>query len=177
MVGSLRLVVARHDEDLSWLRKVDKRWHPTIVTKGQQVPNTGREASSYLWAMEKYREDDGWLCFVQGEPFEHYPELLTVLNDAVAYPPQFVPLGKLMLSSDGDGGPNDSDLPVAEFFESMIGTWPGSVNFAPGAQFIVPAWILRGKTVDEIRAARELCDGVEGGAHAMERLWWAWLVY
>jgi hypothetical protein len=180
VAGSLRLVVARHDEDLGWLDRVDRRWHRSVITKGQQVPNTGREASSWLYAMENVcREDDGWVCFVQGDPFDHYPELLTVLNKAAGYPSQFVPLGTEMLSSDGTGGPHDSNLEVADWFEAMIAPWPGSINFAPGGQFLAPAWILRGRTLDEIRAARALVDEApeDVGAHTMERLWWAWLVF
>lgn len=177
MTGSLRLVVARYQESLDWVQRVDKKWHRSIVTKGVQVPNTGREASSYLWAMEEFYEDDGWICFVQGAPFHHYPALYTILNKTPQYPLQYVPLGKGFVKSDEDGGPHDQGLPVKEWWEAMIGEWPGAATFAPGAQFIVPAAYIRARTLDEIRALRELCDTTEYGAHTMERLWQPWIVW
>jgi hypothetical protein len=180
--GLLRLVVARYDEDLSWLNRIDPLWHRTIVTKGQQLPNTGREASSYLWAMENVTyEDDGWVCFVQGNPFDHYDGLFEALNDPLEYPLQFLPLARGYAQTDATGKPHDHDVPVREFFEKFVGPWPttddGAIGFAPGAQFIVPAAYLRGHTKDELRELRAAVDEHEAGAHAMERIWEAWMKF
>lgn len=166
-----------YEEDLSWLHAVNKKWHRSIVTKGQQVPNTGREASSYLWAMEQYRDDDGWLCFVQGDPFDHYPQLLTLLNKVEEYPKQFVPLGNCFVATDGNGLPHHGGLPVKEWFEALIAPWPGDEKgllFAPGAQFLLHGSMLREKSVDDYRAVREKVDNDPAGAWVMERLWWPW---
>ena len=166
-----RLVVARHKEDLGWTQKVDrKKWHLSVVTKGQQVPNEGREASSFLWAMEQFYEDDGWICFVQGDPFDHYPALLKVLNEGIM-PLQFTPLGKEFLASDENGGPHDADLPVKEWFEEYCGKWPGPIRFAPGGQFVTPAAWIRSRTKDELRELRERVNASPIGAWTLERLW------
>lgn len=180
--GLLRLVVARHTEDLSWLDKVDPVWHRTIITKGQQVPNTGREASSYLWAMENIcYEDDGWVCFLQGNPFGHFDGLFEALNKPMQYELQMTPLARGFVPTDAHGAPHDADLPVREFFERFIGPWPtaddGQLMFGPGAQFIVPAAYIRGHTRDEIREIREAVDEHPEGAWAMERIWHPWLVF
>ena len=180
--GLLRLIVARFDEDLSWLRKVDPAWHVNVVTKGIDVPNTGREASSYLWAMENIcYEDDGWVCFVQGNPFEHFDDVLAALNDPPQYPLQFVPLVHRYEMTNASGAPHDADLPVREFFERFIGPWPttddGTIAFGPGAQFVVPAAYIRGHTKDEIRELRKAIDEHPEGAWAMERLWDPWVKF
>ncbi len=180
--GMLRLVVARYTEDLSWIDRVDPLWHRTVITKGQQIPNVGRVASTYLWAMENVcYEDDGWVCFVQGNPFDHYDGLYQALNDPMQYPLQFLPLGRSYAMTDADGAPHDSGVPVRDFWERLIGPWPttddGLLQFAPGAQFIVPAAYIRGKTKDEIREARELVESHEAGAHAMERIWDQWVKF
>lgn len=174
MVGPThRLVIARNDEDLSWTQRVDrKRWHITVIKKGQQVPNAGREASSYLYAMsEVCYDDDGWVCFVQGDPFDHYPALIEVLNGGVL-PMQLVPLGKDWYESDEEGGPwHPVSLPVKEWYEEYIGKWRESIRFAPGAQFVTPAALIRSRTQDELRALRERVETTPGGAWTMERLW------
>lgn len=183
MVGAVRLVtwrlvIARHDEDLSWTQKVDrKKWHLTVITKGQQVPNTGREVSSFLYAMsEVCYDDDGWVCFVQGNPFDHYPSLLKILNEGIL-PLQFTPLGKEFVTTDEYGGPHDSDLPVKEWFEDYCGKWPGDLPFAPGGQFVTPAAWIRGRTKEELRELRKRVEETEEGAYTMERLWYYYLVW
>ena len=173
MVGPThRLVIARHEEDLSWLQKVDrKRWHVTVIKKGEQVPNAGREASSYLYAMsEVCYDDDGWICFVQGDPFDHFPNLIDVLNGGIL-PLQFVPLGIGWYESDEQGGPHDANLPVREWYEEYCGKWRENIRFAPGAQFVTPAAWIRSRTQEELRALRERIETTPGGAWTMERLW------
>lgn len=171
MPGSLRLVVARHTEDLGWLREVPKHWNVSVVTKGVHLPNTGREASSYLYAMEKFYEDDGWLMFVQGDPFAHFPHLLEALP-AKEYSQQFVPVTQYVAESDAAGGPHHWEpLPVKEWYEDFVGPWPGSVLFYVGAQFMLPAWIMRGRTKNEFRELRERVCAEETGAWTIERLW------
>lgn len=175
MAATLRLVVARHNEDVSWLRDVPKRWHRSVITKGVDIPNEGREASSFLLAMERYYEDDGWLMFVQGDPFEHCPGLKPVFS-LPELPEQFCPLGFHVVESDETGRPWHDDLPVKEYFEDLIGPWTGDVQFVGGGQFLIPSWIMRGKTLTEIRELRERVCADPKGAWVMERLWHRWLV-
>ena len=51
------IVIARYNEDLSWLNKIDKNIKITIYNKGNnninfpfiQLPNIGRESHTYLY--------------------------------------------------------------------------------------------------------------------------------
>lgn len=191
---SLRIVVARHEEDVGWLNAVPKRWHVSVVKKGVHLPNTGREASSYLWAMENVCfEDDGWVMFLQGDPFSLLPggrlwvgspyahlepEYLMGALAMPEFPPSFVWLGRPGFVTERDGSPHHPGLPVGEWHDDICeAPWPEKgIEFAPGAQFVVPAWMIRGKKKDKIRALREKVDAApETGAWCMERLWHTWL--
>ena len=134
------LVVARYQEDSSWYERIPRGWSLLEVQKGREVPNTGREASSYLWAiLQKYDTlaDDDLMAFVQGDPFDHCPDIdIFLLLD---HPTDgFRALGDYTYVSGGDGRPHHDGIPVAKRYEDWLGKpWPGCVRFAPGAQFVV----------------------------------------
>ena len=91
---SLELVVARHEEDLRWLRRVPKSVAITLYDKGEFkgstlpeevqarkgfqrrcLPNVGREAHSYLTHLvENYENLSAVTVFCQGHPFDHAPD-------------------------------------------------------------------------------------------------------
>lgn len=188
VTGSHRLVVARYNEDLGWLHRVAKHWHVTVVKKDTawdaHRPNSGREASSYLWAMEQYYDDRGVIAFVQGNPFDHCPGLLSFLAlDTIPY--EFLPLGAGYLVCDWEGGPHHPGLPLERWHEDLVGPiptagrWPRreklALQFVPGAQFCVPAEVIRRKTKEEIRALRERVETEPEAPWVMERLWGPWL--
>lgn len=110
------------------------------------MPNTGREASSYLWAildMYDTLADDDLVAFVQGDPFDHCPDIdIFLLLD---HPTTgFRALGDYTYLSNGDGTPHHEGIPVAERYEEWLGRkWPGVVRFAPGAQFVAPGGAIR----------------------------------
>ena len=177
MAGSLRLVVAAYDEDLSWLKQVDKKWEISVIRKDKDIPNVGREASSFLYAMEKFYEDDGWICFLQGDPFHHCTNILNLLNNIRDYYLIFIPLSDKVLQTYANGGPYDRNLPVKEWHERWIGKWPGNIAFAPGGQFITPAAWIRSRTLEELREARTAVEELDVGAYTMERLWHPYLTW
>jgi hypothetical protein len=72
------LVVARHEEDTSWYSRIPSGWKLLEVQKGRELPNTGREASSFLWAilhLYPTLQDDDVVAFVQADPFDHTPDI------------------------------------------------------------------------------------------------------
>lgn len=96
MTGSssrIELVVARHEEDLRWLRRVPPEVRVTVYNKGVTpalpetlegregllvipLPNAGREAHTYLTHLtERYVELAPVTVFCQGKPFDHAPDL------------------------------------------------------------------------------------------------------
>lgn len=89
----IELVVARHEEDLRWLRRVSPEVRVTVYNKGSTpalpetlegraglrvipLPNLGREAHTYLMHLtECYGELAPVTVFCQGKPFDHAPDL------------------------------------------------------------------------------------------------------
>ena len=114
IAASHAMVVARYAEDVSWVGDAvrDSAWLSSalIVNKGETAvdasgfpdgvrvtaaPNVGREGGTYLrYIVDNYDSLPDHLWFVQGDPFEHSPDFLRLLDaDRVAlYDPEFQPL-------------------------------------------------------------------------------------
>lgn len=89
----MHLVVARHTEDLKWLRRVPRDIRVFVYDKGgshsapdlergawnverKPLPNAGREAQAYLHHILRHYDDPASVTvFVQGKPFDHAPAL------------------------------------------------------------------------------------------------------
>ena len=120
----LELVVARHAEDLRWLRRVPESLAVTIYNKGEGVvlpdgfsnragtrvkllPNVGREAHSYLTHLvENYERLAAVTVFCQGHPFDHAPdfhERLRALAEGREKPEPFLWYGFLDETDDPFG--------------------------------------------------------------------------
>ncbi len=84
----IELVVARYNEDLSWLKKINKNIKITIYNKGDPInfkniklPNVGRESHTYLThILNNYDNLADITIFTQADPFLHSPHFLTLLN-------------------------------------------------------------------------------------------------
>lgn len=90
----IELVIARHSEDLRWIRRVTRSIRITVYNKGevldpdltalfsegrriafQPLENAGREAHSYLTHLaERYDALAEVTVFCQGHPFDHAPD-------------------------------------------------------------------------------------------------------
>jgi hypothetical protein len=167
------LVVARYQEDSAWYERIPRGWNLREIQKGREVENTGREVSSFLWAildMYDSLQDDDVVGFVQGDPFDHCPDIdIFLLLDRPT--PEYRALGNDALLSDGRGGPHHPGLPVMERYEEWLGVpFPGSVRFAPGGQFVAPGSAIKRHPKE---FWQRLFDqmGVDPNPWVMERLW------
>ena len=90
------LVVARYNEDVNWLKDVNRDiYDVSIINKGPYLleqyhnhlwnsANVGRDIHSYYFAiihMYKYLKDYNCVAFCQGNPFDHQPDWLNILNN------------------------------------------------------------------------------------------------
>lgn len=164
------LVIATCGEDTSWsITNVPAEWSVQEVEKDKDVPNTGREPSSFLWAILKLYpnlQPDDQLAFVQGNPYDHCPWLS--FNVDVE---DYIPLGDYTYTSLGNGSPHHPGLPLAECYESWLGKpFPGAVLFAPGGQFMCTgAHILAHPLSLYERLLKEMEEGEK--PWVLERLW------
>ena len=159
------VVVARHQEDISWLEQVD--WDHLVVQKDVDMPNVGREPASFFWAMEKLYGTEGTIAFLQGNPAPHIGTELPLIGVK-----DFTWLGNWRLISQADGSPHHPGLPVKEkMVEWCQQEWSeGGVYFAAGGQFLLPAERLKKWPKSKYRTMQE---AMSVGEHpwVMERLW------
>lgn len=93
---SIELVVARYNEDLSWLKKIPKKIKITIYNKGNEnidfpyikLPNIGRESHTYLYHIIKnYNNLADKTIFSQGDTIFHSPGFLDLLKNTDKFEP------------------------------------------------------------------------------------------
>lgn len=167
------LVVAKYHEDTAWTAKVPDGWNVRVITKDLEVPNAGREASSWLWAMEQLWEDtdpEDQIAFVQGDPFPHEPDLLSVLDslDSISY----VPIGNQYHISDWDGYPHHGNLPIRQFWAQYIGgDCPRKFPFVAGGQFAISGYNLCSRDRGFYTGLYEAAVEEEKAPWILERLW------
>jgi hypothetical protein len=93
----MTLVVARYQEDLTWLLKLPKNIEIVVYNKGPELvsaklikrinflitlPNRGRESDTYLHHVQhfKHGSPSSWTVFTQGDPFPHSPNFIKLLG-------------------------------------------------------------------------------------------------
>lgn len=167
------LIVARYQEDVSWVDTIEG-WTPLVVTKDVDLPNEGRECSSFFFGIAsvytKLGPEDRVAC-VQGNPFEHCPDL----EVGLAQTERFVPLGNWHTTCDLEGNPHHPELPIRDYWRDWIGTDPpDALSFTAGGQWIADADVILARPADDYRRmvgemSRPLAPWV------MERLWSYWL--
>lgn len=191
MPPRLELVVARHAEDLAWLKRVPKAFHVTVYDKGDgssggtRLANEGREAQTYLHHLhERYDALADSTVFVQGHPFDHAPDLhktLRALADGSLLIPDFHWLGFLADTDDSRGrrlfvpwskNPDRVELPLDEFHQQIFDTpGPDAYRFFVGAQFIVARQAARRRDRAFYMRARHLAATMSLAPHCFERCW------
>jgi hypothetical protein len=191
MPPPLELVVARHTEDLAWLRRVPREFVVTVYNKGPGLPNTiplpniGREAHTYLHHLaERHHTLADVTVFVQGHPFDHAPDLHKILRslaDGTFPVPDFHWLGFLADTDDSRGrrlfvpwskNPERQELQLDDFHQQLFGTpAPPAYRFFVGAQFIVPRPTAHRRTPAFYAQARSLAATFPLAPHCFERCW------
>ena len=91
---NVELVIARYNEDLSWLNKV-KNKKITIYNKGESIKekyikldNIGRESHTYLYhIINNYDNLSDITIFSQGDPFFHSPKFIDLIKDPLLFEP------------------------------------------------------------------------------------------
>ena len=91
----VELVIARYNEDISWLSKV-KNMKITIYNKGEdninkksiKLPNIGRESHTYLThIIDNYDNLADITIFSQGDPFFHSPDFINLIKKPDLFEP------------------------------------------------------------------------------------------
>ncbi|MCS6770853.1 MAG: DUF3431 domain-containing protein [Kiritimatiellae bacterium] len=190
---TLELVVARHREDLSWLRRVPRDIRIFVYDKSGAaapgaiaLPNIGREAHTYLFHIAtRYDALADVTVFVQGRPFDHAPDLhkrLRALSSGQESVADFRWLGFLVDEDDETGSrlfqtwsknTERRPLNMAEFWRLVFGSepMPDRFVFFGGAQFAVTREIAHRRPRKFYEAALQIAGSFPDAAHCFERVW------
>jgi len=179
----MKIIVAHYNEDLSWLDKI--KTNHIVYSKGftnskyssYTLPNVGREADTYLYyIVNNYYNLDNDIIFLQGNPFDHCPDVIDVINhtnditDVKWLCSNWGPVTK-----DYQGGPGSIPLPLLDLCEKLFNKKfdnDKTFTFSPGAQYIVPKKFILNKYLDWWKDCYYIfTEYIETSPWAYERLW------
>lgn len=207
-MSSLAIVVAQYKEDVSWLapwaqhvvvyRKGPERENAStnaLLALGAQqhiVPNTGREANSYLrYILDHYDTLPDWVVFTQGRVDDHlslaqFAALLQPTADGRSSNYQRMdPLTRALVFHDkwtlsgqslwAKGNLASSGMNLGQFFERIVGQrYPTHVRWYTGAIMGVSREriLMRPRADYEAMLATVNTTSDTEAAHFFERAWY-----
>jgi hypothetical protein len=181
----MKVVVARYQENVDWTNGLENviiynkstnaphSKHPSIT-----LPNVGREGHTYLHhIIENYDKLDDYTCFLQGNPFDHSPDIEWRLKLFQQNPIPFCFLIVKLYNCNLSYDLTDTNLHsiLIRTYRAIFGVSKTNhqFQFAPGAQFIVSREAIwsRSKEFYEniLRIMEREINPMEG--FALERFW------
>ena len=148
MTNKVKIVVARYKENIDWVKQFP---NVTVYNKGEELnnglyevllENVGREGHTYYkYIVDNYYTLDDYTVFLQGNPFDHSPNIITNLYKCISNKLDFdfAFLSENILHSNLKGCPHHPGLPLIEVYEKIFQQKRTNMNFifGAGAQFIV----------------------------------------
>lgn len=175
----LHLVVARYNEDLSWVEDLGVKY--TIYNKGNDISlpcikreNLGREGETYLnYIVSNYESIDSTTVFLQGHPFDHLAESQKELRDTICSAKDELTFIGPSYVCNGDGAPHHGGLPVSKTARLLgIESEDDEYTFCAGAQFVVPSRMIKSKPLSYWQFALDhFMDSPDVMGYVYERLW------
>jgi hypothetical protein len=191
----MELVVARYEEDLSWLSNVPPQIRVTVYDKCEDgstpaaprtlpLPNIGREAHTYLHHIAmRYETLAPLTIFCQGKPFDHafdFHKTLRELADGKMKVEDFLWLGHFADTDSPNGilfrnwskNPARETLEINAFHRALFGCdGPPEYPFFGGAQFVVVREKIRERPKIFYENALQISMQFPHAAHCFERTW------
>ena len=143
------IVVARYNEDLEWTKQF---LNVIVYNKGTTLTgdfnqnllvNVGREGHTYYkYIYDNYDNLDDYTIFLQGNPFDHSPNIISNLNNYFNNKDlsiDFEFLSENILKTNLSRCPYHTGLPIIETYEKLFDERKEDLEFqfGSGAQFIV----------------------------------------
>lgn len=146
----MKIIVARYNENIDWTKQFP---NVLVYNKGKKLDdnfneimleNVGREGHTYYkYIYDNYENLDEYTVFLQGNPFDHSPNIikkLTEYNNNQNLNIDFDFLSERILSTYLSGCPYHPNLPLKEVYELLFTKKEEEkkeIVFGTGAQFIV----------------------------------------
>ena len=143
------IVIARYNEELKWTKQFS---NVTIYNKGTPLTddfneislnNVGREGHTYYKHIyDNYDVLADYTIFLQANPFDHSPNIISNLNNYINNPDlniDFEFLSENILTCNLSGCKYHRGLPLIDNYEKIFGEKKENMKFefGAGAQFIV----------------------------------------
>jgi hypothetical protein len=167
------VVICRYNEDVSWTSQLSHSF--VVYNKGEdnltidsiKSENIGREGESFLrYILDNYNNLPDRICFLQGNPFDHCPEVLSLCNDD-SY---FGFIGS-ETSCDGSGTPHHPGLPVSILCDLIGISTQDIYKFHIGGQMIVSKDHIHNRTIEWWKECYAHYCNNEHSPWVFERLW------
>jgi hypothetical protein len=144
----MKIIVARYNENIEWTKQFGDR--VIIFNKGPDeiegaipLPNVGREGHTYFhYICENYDNLDDYTVFLQGNPFDHSPDVCELIHQQINNPTNicFSYFNYRAFECNLIHGCRwHPGLPVSRVYEKLFEkpATDRNIIFGPGAQFIV----------------------------------------
>lgn len=145
-----RIVVAKYKEDVSWTENLPCIIYNKDPNGPSPLPNIGREAHTYLYhIVSNYDTLDDYTIFVQGNPFDHSPNLLKNIQNitTASEVPDFMYLSEKILPCSSHYEvyyPSNEKPTIQQFHTFLFGQTPSrNFVFGAGAQFMVSKKLIQ----------------------------------
>lgn len=169
---STTIVVCVYKEPIEWLYNLSEK--KVLYNKGDNYidgsivsENIGREGESFLrYIIDYYDVIDERVFFLQGNPFDHCPDVIDRINDNLF-------LGGLgsVVSCAGNGSPHHSGLDI-DGICSLIGiAQRPSYDFYIGGQFAVNKNQIKRRSLDWWKKCYEVYMENPNSPWIFERIW------
>lgn len=152
---TLCIVVARYNENIEWTKHFP---NVKIFNKGEKLEpgynefllnNVGREGHTYYkYIYDNYDILDDYTVFLQGNPFDHSPNIIYTLNEYIVDKDLdfgFSFLTEKFFHCNLSGCPSHPGLPLIEIYEKLFNERHENMEFifGGGAQFVVSKQCIR----------------------------------
>lgn len=145
----MKIIIARYNENIDWTREFS---NVIIYNKGYtlsntyneiQLSNVGREGHTYYkYICDNYDNLDNYTIFLQGNPFDHSPNIISNLREYMNNPDlkiDFEFLSESILDCNINGCRYHSGIPLQAVYNQLFKDNRTDLKFVfgAGAQFIV----------------------------------------
>lgn len=171
----IRLAVATHGENLSWIGRTGLPAAIYDATGAREgcipVPNLAREAGQYLrHIVVHYGRFADWEIFLQGQPFTHCRDLLPRLAGKDFLRRHLTPLGPVQAYVAGH--PHLHSRWADRFAREALGRIPDGRPWCQGAQFAVSGPAIMRRPLEWWQGLlRKTLAESRSSPWALERLW------
>lgn len=154
----MQVVVARYNEDVSWTKGYN---NVIVYNKGTKLndavilPNVGREGHTfYHHIVENYDNLADYTAFLQGNPFDHYKNALSI------QPSEFELLSDRKIKCSLNGCDQHKGLPLKEVYVELFETDEHvDFTFGAGGQFVASKDVIRKRPRLFYEKVRSLLEG------------------